>query len=68
MKFRTLLSAFALLAVMSLAAFAQVGRIEGDVTKADTKEPIVGAEVLIERTDIKGSYPVKSDKIGRAHV
>ncbi|MDX2031739.1 MAG: tetratricopeptide repeat protein [Blastocatellia bacterium] len=64
MKIRTLLMACALLAFASIAAFAQVGRIEGDVIKADTKEPIVGAEVVIERTDIKGSYPVKSDKKG----
>ncbi len=64
MKIRTLLTACAFLAFASIAAFAQVGRIEGDVTKADTKEPIVGAEIVIERTDIKGSYPVKSDKKG----
>ncbi|MFN0086964.1 MAG: carboxypeptidase regulatory-like domain-containing protein [Blastocatellia bacterium] len=64
MKIRTLLMACALLAIASIAAFAQVGRIEGDVIKAGTKEPVVGAEVVIERTDIKGSYPVKSDKKG----
>ena len=53
-----------MMALASLTAAAQTGRFEGDVVKADTKEPIVGAEVQIERTDIKGSYPVKTDKKG----
>jgi len=67
MKIKHLLSVFAgcsLIALASLTATAQTGRLEGDVVKADTKEPIVGAEVQIERTDIKGSYPVKTDKKG----
>ncbi|HEU0173866.1 MAG TPA: carboxypeptidase regulatory-like domain-containing protein [Blastocatellia bacterium] len=67
MKIKHLLSAFAgcaMIAFASLTAAAQTGRLEGDVVKADTKEPIVGAEVQIERTDIKGSYPVKTDKKG----
>jgi tetratricopeptide (TPR) repeat protein len=67
MNIKHLLSVFAgcaLIAFVSLTAMAQTGRLEGDVVKADTKEPIVGAEVQIERTDIKGSYPVKSDKKG----
>jgi tetratricopeptide (TPR) repeat protein len=67
MKIKHLMSAFAgcaMIALASLTASAQVGRLEGDVVKADTKEPIAGAEVQIERTDIKGSYPVKTDKKG----
>jgi len=67
MKIKHLLSVFAgcaLIALASLTAMAQTGRIEGDVVKADTKEPVAGAEVQIERTDIKGSYPVKTDKRG----
>ncbi|MBO0859127.1 MAG: carboxypeptidase regulatory-like domain-containing protein [Chloracidobacterium sp.] len=67
MKIKHLMSAFAccaMIALASLVAAAQTGRLEGDVVKADTKEPIVGAEVQIERTDIKGSYPVKTDKKG----
>ncbi|MGH9853731.1 MAG: carboxypeptidase-like regulatory domain-containing protein, partial [Blastocatellia bacterium] len=67
MKIKHLWSMFAgcaLIAFASLTAAAQVGRLEGDVVKADTKEPIAGAEVQIERTDIKGSYPVKTDKKG----
>jgi TolA-binding protein len=54
----------AMTALASLTAAAQTGRLEGDVVKADTKEPIVGAEIQIERIDIKGSYPVKTDKKG----
>lgn len=67
MKIKNLLSAIlgcALLTVLSLSAFAQVGRMEGDVVKAGTTEPVVGAEVQIIRTDIKGNYPVKTDKKG----
>jgi len=67
MKIKHLLSVFAgcaLIALASLTTAAQTGRLEGDVVKADTKEPIVGAEVQIERTDIKGNYPVKTDKKG----
>src|SRR5215813_257069 len=67
MKIKHLFSVFAgcaLIALASLTAMAQTGRLEGDVVKADTKEPVVGAEVQIERTDIKGSYPVKTDKKG----
>ncbi|HZF41429.1 MAG TPA: carboxypeptidase regulatory-like domain-containing protein [Blastocatellia bacterium] len=67
MKIKHLMSVFAgcvMIALASLTAAAQTGRLEGDVVKADTKEPIVGAEVQIERTDIKGSYPVKTDKKG----
>lgn len=64
MKIKHILSVVAMIALASLTAMAQTGRLEGDVVRADTKEPIVGAEVQIERTDIKGSYPVKTDKKG----
>jgi tetratricopeptide (TPR) repeat protein len=64
MKIKHVLLVVAMTALASLTAAAQTGRLEGDVVKADTKEPIVGAEIQIERTDIKGSYPVKTDKKG----
>lgn len=54
----------AFIGLVTVTATAQVGRIEGTVTKAGTGEPIVGAEVQIERSDIKGSYPVKTGKKG----
>ncbi len=67
MKIKSLLSVVlggAFMAMLSVSAFAQVGRLEGDVVKAGTTEPVVGAEVQIVRTDIKGNYPVKTDKKG----
>jgi tetratricopeptide (TPR) repeat protein len=64
MKIKHVLLVVAMMALASLTAAAQTGRLEGDVVKAETNEPIVGAEVQIERTDIKGSYPVKTDKKG----
>ncbi|MGE0101137.1 MAG: carboxypeptidase regulatory-like domain-containing protein [Blastocatellales bacterium] len=63
-NFLATLSGMALLVLVTVTASAQVGRIEGTVVKAGSGEPIVGAEVRIERTDIKGSYPVKTDKKG----
>jgi tetratricopeptide (TPR) repeat protein len=64
MKVKTLWLTVVALACLTVSAFAQVGRIEGDVLKKGTTEPIVGAEVDIIRTDIKGNYPVKTDKKG----
>jgi cytochrome c-type biogenesis protein CcmH/NrfG len=67
MKIKNLLSVFAgcaLIAFASLTVSAQVGRLEGDIIKADTKEPVPNAEVMIERTDIKGSYKASVDKKG----
>jgi tetratricopeptide (TPR) repeat protein len=67
MKIRNIFPAFAscaLIALTSVSAFAQVARVEGTVVKAGTTEPVVGAEVQIVRTDIKGNYNVKSDKKG----
>src|SRR5262249_15791841 len=64
MKVKTLWLTVIALALFAVSALAQVGRIEGDVVKKGTNEPIVGAEVEIIRTDIKGNYPVKSDKKG----
>lgn len=67
MKIKKLLSAAvgcAFLSLLTISAFAQVGRIEGDVFKAGTTEPIVGAQVDIVRMDIKGNYSLKTDKKG----
>lgn len=56
---------FAALLAVSVAGVsrAQTGAIEGDV-KADDGAPLRGALVKIDRTDIKGSYKVKTDKKG----
>jgi len=56
------LSAFALL-LLSLPAFGQMTAIEGDIKGPDGK-PLPNAVVKFDRTDIKGSYQVKTDKKG----
>ncbi|HYE71939.1 MAG TPA: carboxypeptidase-like regulatory domain-containing protein, partial [Blastocatellia bacterium] len=61
--FPALLS-IAFLALFAMSALAQVGRIEGEVLKDGTNEPIADAEVEIVRTDIKGTYTVKTNKKG----
>ncbi|MCX6616241.1 MAG: carboxypeptidase regulatory-like domain-containing protein [Acidobacteria bacterium] len=62
--------AFLLIAALVIAAFlaavparAQFGSIEGDV-KDQEGNPMVGAQILIERIDIKGNYKCKSDRKG----
>lgn len=45
-----------LISMTALTVSAQVGRLEGDVVKAGTGEIVVGAEIQIVRTDIKGNY------------
>ncbi len=64
MKLKTLWLAVAALALITINATAQVGRIEGDVVKKGTTEGIPEAAVEIVRTDIKGNYQVKTDKKG----
>lgn len=56
------LSSFALL-LLSLPALSQTVQIEGTVKGADGK-PVPNAVIKIDRTDIKGSYNVKTDKKG----
>ncbi len=56
------LSAFALM-MLSLPVFGQMTAIEGDVKGPDGK-PLANAVVRFDRTDIKGSYTVKTDKKG----
>ena len=57
----------ALTALLAVAASAQTTQIEGTIKlkAADgSVKPLAGAQIDIYRTDIKGSYPVKSDKNG----
>jgi Flp pilus assembly protein TadD len=51
------------LLLFSLPVFGQTTTIEGIVKDPDGK-PLPGAVVQIERTDIKGNYPLKTDKKG----
>jgi len=57
-----LLALFATL-LLAIPAFSQVTGVEG-VVKAPDGQPIKGAVVNFDRTDIKGHYSVKSDKKG----
>jgi tetratricopeptide (TPR) repeat protein len=56
------LTSFAFL-LLSLPAFAQTVQMEGTVKGPDGK-PVANAVIKIDRTDIKGSYSVKTDKKG----
>jgi len=49
--------------LFAAVGFAQTSNIQGDVTGLDGK-PLQGAVVKIDRTDIKASYNVKTDKKG----
>lgn len=63
LRFKSLaLSGFAFL-LLSLPAFSQTTAVEGIVKSPDGK-PLQGAIVKFDRTDIKGSYTVKTDKKG----
>jgi len=57
----------ALAAIFSLllgaASWAQTSSIEGDV-KGPDGQPLRGAQIKIERQDIRGNYKVKTDKKG----
>jgi hypothetical protein len=57
------LTALAGLFLFSLAASAQTSSLSGEVKDEDGK-PLVGGWVMIERTDIKGNYKVKTNKKG----
>src|SRR5580700_6931846 len=62
-KFSRSLTALAGLFLFTLAASAQTSSLSGEVKDEDGK-PLVGAWVMIERTDIKGNYKVKTNKKG----
>jgi tetratricopeptide (TPR) repeat protein len=57
------LFAVAPLFLFAAAGFAQTSNIQGDVTGADGK-PLQGAQIKLQRTDIKQSFNVKTDKKG----
>ena len=64
MSFRSLAQASAGLLLLAFTSLAQITSIEGDVKGMDG-QPVIGAVVKIERTDIKGNYQTKTDKKGR---
>jgi tetratricopeptide (TPR) repeat protein len=57
----TIAGSFALLAAAS--AWAQTATLQGEV-KDQNGQPVKGAVIDLQRTDIKGHYSVKSDKKG----
>jgi tetratricopeptide (TPR) repeat protein len=62
-RFSGSLTALAGVFLFSLAAYAQTSSLSGEVKDEDGK-PLVGAWIMIERTDIKGNYKVKTNKKG----
>lgn len=63
LKFKSLAFSSLALFFLALPAFSQMTAIEGEVKGADGK-PVQSAIVKFDRTDIKGSYNVKTDKKG----
>jgi tetratricopeptide (TPR) repeat protein len=63
MKFRNLVVAAAGACLLALTSFAQITAIEGDV-KGEDGTPAVNTAIKIVRTDIKGTYPCKTNKKG----
>jgi len=60
-KSRGLISFGFCLAFFTGAAWAQITAVEGDIKGPDGK-PVQGAQILIEREDMKGTYKgAKSD-------
>ena len=57
------LIAVAPLLLFAAAGFAQTSNIQGDVKGQDGK-PLQGAQIKLDRTDIKQSFSVKTDKNG----
>jgi len=63
MKLRNLAVAAAGLLLWAASSFAQITSLEGYVKGPDGK-PLEKAVINIDRTDIKGHYPTKTDKKG----
>src|SRR5579883_552975 len=63
MKLRNLAVAAAGLLLWAGSSFAQITALEGYVKGTDGK-PVEKAVINIDRTDIKGHYPTKTDKKG----
>lgn len=62
-RLRQQLSYAGLVVVFACSAWAQTTTLEGNV-KDPSGQPLKGAVVKLDRTDIKGHYQVKSDKKG----
>jgi tetratricopeptide (TPR) repeat protein len=62
-QLRSSLILSSLLLAVAGGAWAQTTTLEGDVKDANG-QPLKGAVIVLDRTDIKGHYQVKSDKKG----
>lgn len=62
-RLRQQLSFAGLVALFACSAWAQTTTLEGNV-KDPSGQPLKGAVIKLDRTDIKGHYQVKSDKKG----
>src|SRR5881227_3681695 len=62
-RLRQQLSFAGLVALFACSAWGQTTTLEGNVKDA-SGQPLKGAVIKLDRTDIKGHYQVKSDKKG----
>jgi len=62
-RLRQQLSFAGLVALLACSAWAQTTTLEGNV-KDPSGQPLKGAVIKLDRTDIKGHYQVKTDKKG----
>jgi tetratricopeptide (TPR) repeat protein len=62
-KLRRFAIAGSFVVLATASAWAQTATLQGDV-KGPDGQPVKGAVIKLERTDIKGHYQVKSDKKG----
>jgi tetratricopeptide (TPR) repeat protein len=62
-RFRRSLALSGFVLLLSCCAWAQTTTLEGDV-KDQNGQPLKGAVIKLDRTDIKGHYQVKTDKKG----
>src|ERR1700761_325132 len=62
-QLRRSLSLGGLVLFSACAAWAQTATLQGDV-KDQSGQPMKGAVIVLDRTDIKGHYQVKTDKHG----
>ncbi len=62
-QLRPLLAAGGFILLVAGTALAQTTMLQGDV-KDQNGQPLKGAQIVLDRTDIKGNYKVKTDKKG----
>ena len=67
----SIVAAVLMIALLPVGVFAQAGKIEGTVIDAETKEPLVGVNVVIEGTTLgaatgaDGSYVITAVPVGK---